>query len=249
MITSFHRRALQFVAGVVAASAILSPATAHAQITRVSSSSDWRQAIGFNLGFFSVKGDDARGEDDVLFRNQDSLLFETKDFNGASIGAEWLVGLTEYLEVGAGVSFYQKSVPSIYSDLVNANGTEIEQDLKLRIIPMSATVRFVPTGRSASVQPYIGAGIGAFNWRYTETGDFVDFNNDIFRANYEAKGTAIGPVILGGVRFAVADVWMVGGEIRWQDAKGDTGGFEEGFLGEKIHLGGWTTNLGIHFRF
>lgn len=249
MITSSYRGALQFVCGAVAAAAILSPAPAQAQITRVGSTADSRQAIGFNLGYFAVKGDDARGEDDVLFRNQDSLIFETKDFNGASIGAEWLVGLTEHLEVGAGISFYQRSVPSIYRDLVNENGGDIEQDLKLRIIPMSATVRFVPTGRSSSVQPYIGAGIGAFNWRYTETGEFVDFNNDIFRANYEAKGTAIGPVVLGGIRFAVADVWMVGGEVRWQDATGETGGIDEGFLGDKIHLGGWTTSLGIHFRF
>lgn len=249
MTTTYWQRGLQTIFGILAAAAILSPAPAAAQITRVSSSSDWKQAIGFNIGYLALKGDDARGEDDVLFRNQDSLIFETDDFNGGHIGAEWLVGLSRHLEAGAGIGFYSRTVPSIYRDFVNENGTEIDQDLKLRIVPMTATVRFVPTGRDASVQPYIGAGIGAFNWRYSETGEFVDFNGDIFRASYVAKGTEVGPVILGGIRFAVADVWMIGGEVRWHDAKGDTGGFEEGFLGDKIDLGGWTTSFGIHFRF
>jgi hypothetical protein len=233
----------------VAIATVLAPVPAHAQISRVSGSSDSRQAIGFNLGYFAVKGEDSRGEDDVLFRDLDSLLFDISDFNGASFGAEWLVALTDYIEVGAGASFYSRSVPSIYRFLENADGSQIEQDLKLRQIPMAATVRFLPLGRRASVQPYIGAGIGAINWRYTETGEFVDENDDIFRASFEAKGTEVGPVILGGIRFPVADVWLIGGEVRWHSAKGDTGGIDEGFLGDKIELGGWTTNFAVHFRF
>lgn len=235
--------------GAIAVTAVLSPVSAQAQITRVSSSSDWTQAIGFNIGYFALKGDDSRGEDDVLFRNKESLLFETKDFNGAQIGAEWLVGLGEYLEGGVGIGFYQRTAPSIYRSLVNADGSEIEQDLKLRIVPMSATVRFLPVGRRNTLQPYIGAGIGLYNWRYTETGDFVDPSNNIFRASFEASGNEIGPVILGGLRFNVSEAFLVGGEFRYQDAKGDTGGISEGFLGEKIHLGGWSTNFGIHFKF
>ena len=248
MSTSYWRRGLQVVCGMVAVAAVLAPSPAHAQITRVSNS-DWTQAIGFKIGYFALKGDDSRGEDDVIFRNQDSLLFDTSDFNGASIGAEWLVALGPYLEGGADVGFYQKTVPSIYRDLQNENGFEIEQDLKLRIVPMSATVRFLPIGRRGAVQPYIGAGLGVFAWRYSETGEFVDFNGDIFRASFSADGTEFGPVVLGGIRFAVGDAWLVGGEFRWQDAKGDTGGIDEGFLGDRIHLGGWTTNFGLHFRF
>ncbi|HVL66031.1 MAG TPA: outer membrane beta-barrel protein [Vicinamibacterales bacterium] len=249
MTTSYWRWGVQCVLGVIAAAAILAPATAHAQITRVGTSADWRQAIGFNLGYFALKGEDGRGEDDVLFRNRDSLLFELKDFNGARIGAEWLVALGEYLEGGVGISFYQRSVPSIYARLVHPNGAEIEQDLKLRTVPIDATVRFLPVGRRGSVQPYVGAGIALINWRYTETGEFVGFSDEIFRASFEAKGNEVGPLILGGIRFAAGDVWLVGGEIRYQDAKGATGGISEGFLGEKIHLGGWTTNFTVHFRF
>lgn len=242
-------RQLQVVLGVLAIMTVVAPAAADAQIRRVSSSSDWRQAIGFNVGYFAIKGEDSRGEEDVLFADLDSLLFDIGDFNGATLGAEWLLSVTDYIEVGAGINYYQRTVPSIYRDLVAPDLSELEQDLKLRQIPMVATVRFIPTGRRASVQPYIGAGIGAIRWRYTETGEFVDFNGEIFRDSFEADGTEVGPVILGGLRVPVSDVWLVGGEFRWHSAEGETGGIDEGFLGDTIDLGGWSANFTFHFRF
>jgi opacity protein-like surface antigen len=249
MTMSFVKQWLKAGCGAAAIVAVLAPEPAAAQITRVSSSNESRHAFGFNLGYFSVKGEDSRGDDDVLFRDLDSLIFEIDDFNGATFGAEWLFGVTDYLEVGAGINYYQQTVPSIYRGFVDNDGTELEQDLKLRQLPIAATVRFLPVGRRASVQPYIGAGIGVINWRYTESGEFLDFNNEIFRATFEADGSEVGPVILGGVRFPIADVWLVGGEIRWHAAEGETGGIDEGFLGDKIDLGGWSANFAFHFRF
>ena len=242
-------RGVQVILGVLAIITVVAPAPADAQIRRIGTSGDWRQAIGFNIGYFSIKGEDSRGDDDVIFRDLDSLLFDVSDFNGATFGAEYLFAVTDYIEVGAGVSYYQRGVPSIYADFQENDGTEIEQELKLRQVPLSATVRFLPVGRRASVQPYIGAGIGAIRWRYTETGEFVDFNGDVFRDSFEADGTEIGPVIVGGLRFPVADVWLVGGEFRWHSAEGDTGGLDEGFLGDKIDLGGWSANFTVHFKF
>lgn len=249
MITKYLKPGLWFAGVVAVAMAVLIPAPAAAQITRVSGSGDSKQSIGFTAGYFALKGEDSRVENDVLFANRDSLLFDIKDFNGGAFGAEWLVGVTDFIEVGAGIGYYQRRVPSIYRSLVNADGSEIEQDLKLRQVPMSATVRFLPVGRNAAIQPYIGAGIGVISWRYSETGEFVDLNSDIFRASYVAKGTAVGPVILAGLRVPVSDIWTVGGEVRWHRAEGDTGGIDEGFLGDKIDLGGLTANFAVHFRF
>ena len=71
---------------------------------------------------------------------------------------------------------------SIYEFVTRPDGTEIEQDLKLRIVPLTATLKFVPTGRDAKFQPYIGAGIAALIWNYSETGEFVDpVTSEIFR--------------------------------------------------------------------
>jgi len=230
------------------AAAVLAPAAANAQVVRVNRG-DARNAIGFNLGYFVVRGEDSRVDEDVLLADLNSLLFEIKDFNGFTFGGEWLFAVNEYIEGGVGLGFYQKTVPSIYADFEDSDGTQIEQDLKLRIIPITATARFLPIGRSGPIEPYIGAGIGIFNWRYSETGEFVDFGDGtIFRARFAASGNAVGPVVLAGLRAPVGDSILIGGEVRWQRAEGDTSK-ELGLLGTKIDLGGWTTSFTMHFRF
>ena len=92
--------------------------------------------------------------------------------------------------------------------------------------------------------------MGFINWRYKEAGEFVDSSNgDVFRATYEADGTAVGPVLVGGVRFPASEVLTVGGEVRWQKAVGDTNSVESQLLGSKIDLGGWSVNFTTHIRF
>ena len=235
-----------------ASAAVLLAATAavpaQAQVRQVDSG---RQAIGFNVGFFSVKGFDSRVDDDVLVadlsQGEFSLAFDPKDFSGVTFGGEWLFGLSDYLEAGVGAGFYQRTVPSVYDQKVRDDGSELEQDLKLRIIPLSATIRFLPIGRGG-VEPYVGAGIGAFNWRYSEVGEFIDTEGFTFTDRFVASGTTAGPLVLGGVRFPVADVWKLGVELRYQKAEGK-GLLDERFLADKIDLGGWTTSFTAHVRF
>ena len=239
---------VRYATGLAAAAAILAPVAAQAQIRQVSSS-DHRQAIGFTVGGFLPKGEDSRVDRDTIVADLDDLLFDIKDFNGGSVSGEWLFAINDYVEAGVGAGFYQRTVPSVYRGFVNTDRSEIEQNLKLRIIPVTATVRFLPIGHRG-VEPYVGAGIGAFNWRYTETGEFVD-NSDssIFRARYKANGTAVGPVILAGIRAPIADVWDIGGEIQYQRATGDTNRAESLLLGDKIDLGGMHVLFTMHIRF
>ena len=237
------RRTMVGLAALVAA-AMLAPA-AQAQ----------EQSFGVTLGYFTLRSEDGRSAGDVLNANRcldvtfecEPLLFDVSDFNSASIGAEWLVGITEFLEAGATIGFSQRTVPSVYEFVTHEDDFEIEQDLKLRLVPFTATVRFIPTGRNSAFQPYVGAGLGIINWRYTETGDFVDvFTNEIFRGSFSDDGTELGPVILGGIRFPVEDRFLIGGEIRWQRAEGE---LSEDFVGERIDLGGVTYQAVFHFRF
>jgi len=115
-------------------------------------------------------------------------------------------------------------------------------------VPITATIRFLPLGHHASFKPYIGAGVGIMPWRYSETGEFVDFNdNSIFRDSFTGSGTAVGPVILGGVTIPVGPVG-IGGELRYQAAKGDLPA-TEGFAGPKIDLGGMNYLFTVNFHF
>ena len=235
---SFARRTAQAGALVLLA-VLLAPAPAAAQVDNV---------VTFNLGYFGVRSLDARGEDDVLFRNLDYLFFDLGDFNGFTFGGEYALGLGRYFEAGVGAGYYQQTVPSVYREFVDSDGTEIEQDLKLRIAPVTFVGRFFPVGRDAAVQPYVGAGLGIFAWRYSETGEFIDFNGDIFRATYEDSGNAFGPVIFGGLRFPVGPSVMVGGEFRYQKATADLDPGVEFAAGE-IDLGGYNWLFSVAVRF
>ena len=229
---------------------LCAPAVAGAQIRQVSTSSDGKQTINFTIGYFALKGLDSRVEDDVLLNELQSaqpLLFEVKDFNSATVGVEYLLGVASNFEAGIGVGYSQRSVPSVYARLTHPNNTEIEQDLKLRQIPVSFTGRFLLRPRGSAVEPYVGGGIVAIRYRYSEVGEFVANNRDIFPARYTAEGTAVGPTALAGVRAPIGN-WAVGGEVRWQKAEAK-GLLKQEFLGDKFDLGGWTANFTLGVRF
>ena len=206
-----------------------------------------QQQVSIFVGGFSPRSVDARSSDDVLVNNLDFLAFRVSDFSGPLIGGEYLTALGNNFDAGLGVGFYQRTVPTVYNDFVNANGTEIEQDLKLRVIPFTATVRWLPMGHHNGVEPYIGAGVGVFRYRYSESGQFLATDNSIFNGTFVGSGTATGPVILGGVRVPVG-AWGVGGELRYQSAKGDLP-IDQDFSGSKIDLGGFSYTFTINIRF
>ena len=202
-----------------------------------------QQSVSLNLGYFELRGEDTRIVDDVIAENLGLFAFGLDQFNSGSVGAEWLVGLGEYVEAGFGVGFYRQTVLSVYDDFVNVDGTEIEQDFNLRVAPVTATARFFPFGQRSAIQPYAGAGVGVFNWRYSEVGEFVDFNTfDVFRDRFRAEGNDVGAVYLGGVRVLAGSRYAVGLEVRYQDVQGVVG-IDRGFLDERIDLGGLTTSF------
>lgn len=232
---------------------LLAPAAASAQIRQVStSSSDGNSTVNFTIGYFALKGLESRVDEDVLLnnlQNQHPLLFEVKDFNSVLVGAEYLVGLGRHFEAGIGVGFSQRTVPSVYADLTRPGDVEIEQDLKLRQIPVTFSGRVLLLPRGSSVEPYIGAGLVAIRYRYSEVGDFIAPDLTIFPERYVAEGVATGPTVLAGLRAPVGN-WTVGGEVRWQKAEAKKLRDQAAdFLGDRLDLGGWTANFTFGVRF
>jgi Outer membrane protein beta-barrel domain len=213
------------------------------------------QGFSVSIGYFAPRGQDSRATGDVLNADRcinttfvcDPLLFDIKDFGGATVGGEYIVGLGRYFEASVGLGYYQRTVPSVYQYLTRPDGAEIEQDIKLRVVPVTGTVRIVPTGRQAAFQPYVGVGVTALKWHYAETGEFVDSSDtSIFRAQYTASGTKVAPVFLGGLRAPVGASMMLGGEVRFQKADAD---LSSDFLGDKLDLGGTTFQATLTWRF
>ena len=212
------------------------------------------QSFQVHGGLFFPRGFDGRPADDVLVENlsvAEPLLFDIGDFRGGTIAAEWGVGVGRHLELAAGVGYYRRTVPSVYRNLVDITGLEIEQDLRLRVVPISAVVRLLPFGDASSIQPYIGGGVSALTFRYSEVGEFVDLNDfSTFPARYIATGTTPGGVFLAGVRFPIGgDIYGLTTEYRYQWGAGDTGGADAGFLQDKIDLSGGNLTFGFLMRF
>jgi hypothetical protein len=222
-----------------------------------------QQTLNITFGYFTLRGEDARGDEDVLNENGILLAFDLDDFNRGTVGAEWLVPLGEYIEGGAGIGWSRRTVPSVWDSLTEGLRSDVEQDLSLRIIPVSFTVRVLPLGNWRTVQPFLGAGLGIFAWRYREAGEFIDFSqllrSPIVRAQSAASGTDFAPLALGGLRL-VRGVISGGFEARYHrvDARLDSpsvirqfvdragiGGFPE----LRIDLGGWTYQVAVGYRF
>jgi hypothetical protein len=206
-----------------------------------------QQTVNFTLGYFAPAGEDARVQGDVINANRTFLSFDVGDFGGAAVGAEWLVPVGRFVEAAAGVSFTRRTVPSVYSGFVDSDGSEIEQDARLRRMPLDFSVRVLPFGQDAPVQPYFGLGATAIAWRYTEFGEFVDFDagRRIFRDEFVASGTQGGAVAIGGIRF-VGDRGSAGFEARFHKADAP---LDNRFAGSRIDLGGWTYQVTGGVRF
>jgi hypothetical protein len=220
------------------------------------------QSLHLGVGGVFPRGLDARHDDDVLLRNwlgrslpgapelSDALAFEFGDFKAAQLLGEWTWTFGERIEVGAGVGFYRKTVPTLYYDLED-NGRDINQELSLRVAPITGIVRFLPFGRAGDVQPYVGAGLALLNFRYTEEGDFVDEDTlVIFPERYTVSNQALGGLLLGGVRLPLGgDIYSLGIEGRYQFGVGDLDKEKNGFVAEKIDLGSGQLNFTFSVRF
>jgi opacity protein-like surface antigen len=212
-----------------------------------------QQSLSFNIGYFGLRGEGSRVAGDTIVANLHAdppfaLGYQVSDFNNVTVGAEWLIPLGNFLEVGTSVNYYSATVPSFYPELTNDNGSEITQSLKLRTVPVTGTLRLVMTGRRAAVQPYVGAGVAIVPWNYSENGDFVDADYNVFQWNYKDSGTAVGAVIFGGLRVALNRKVALGGEFRYlmADAPLDP---NTGFQGTRLDLGGMTYQASVIFRF
>jgi hypothetical protein len=210
------------------------------------------QTFNFLFGGFFPKGLESRTEGDVLVANLDpaspsAVLFDINAFKNVTFGGEWLLPVGRFIEVGAGISYYKKTVPSIYQYFSDSDGTEIDSDLSLRQVPLAFTVRVLPLGSRSAIQPYAGGGLGISFWKYSETGEFIDFSQGmaIFEDTFEESGTSVSPLFLVGARY-VHGGFSVGGEFRWQWGEGD---LSTDFAGSKIDLGGMTFQATVGARF
>ena len=168
------------------------------------------QGFSVNFGYFWPKGSESRASGDVLNANKcldvnvrvrAAALRHRRLWRAASSAPSTssVSGASSRSAAASATSRGPRQRST--SDFQDIDGSEIDSDLKLKIVPITGIVRVVPTGRRAPIQPYAGIGIAALRWHYSESGEFLDPRTlEIFRDQFKADGTEVAPVYLGGVR-------------------------------------------------
>lgn len=200
---------------------------------------------------------DARGE--LFDFTTDALTLDRGDFRGLSYGAELSIGQPgSRLDGFLGIGLATSSAQSEYRDWVGTDDLPIKQSTSFRRVPISMGLKayLTPRGRSlgrfawvpSRVAPYVGAGVGAMYYRFSQDGEFVDFETgEIFRSTFRTKGWGPMGLAMAGVDYSLAPMVAVTGDVRYQYAKADVGGNFDGF--DKADLSGFTTTLGLTLRF
>jgi len=227
----------------------------HAQGPRPSNSFQFR--LG---GFFP------RGSGDFWQDTETIFTLDSSDLNGGIVGFTYATALSNNLEIGFNIDFYEEVATSQEIDYVDELGFPILHDTRLEIIPATVDLRFLPSGRygvrGASGQrqvlqpvPYLGLGIGIDYWEYEEVGDFVvgphpplpGVPGVIVPARYIDTGTTFEAHVLAGVEFPVNPVFsfLLEGRYLWSEAdlSGDFAGLGTldlsgfaGYFGFAIHF-------------
>ena len=174
---------------------------------------------------------------------------EKRDWVGVYGGAEWRFRLAPSLWMGVHLDGYGRTLHTEYLDFERPSGLPIEQSLKLNVVPLGASIRFVPRDGRRDFSPYLGAGIDAVFYQYEEIGDFIDFFDDdlpVLEDHFVDEGAALGFHVLAGLRLPVTDDVAITGEARYLWAKTDMG---DDFRGNEIDLGGLSATVGVSIRF
>lgn len=201
------------------------------------------------------------GDSDFQRENENTFTLDDGDFRDATVGVTFLSGVTNHLEVGFNLDYYDATAVSGYRDFVDADGFSILHDSTLRSLPLSVDVRLIPAGRYGVRgshgqrhvrRPvfYLGGGVGLNLFEYEEIGDFIDFDDPTLPVVFDRfldDGVAFQTHALAGIELPVSPTLNVLFEGRYTWADKELGGDFDGF--GDIDLGGPSISAGVSWRF
>lgn len=191
---------------------------------------------------------------------QSQLTLDRGDFRAPAIGGDFSFVLHPHLDVAVGAAWSnveKGSEDREYVEEIDGEDVPIRQTTALRVIPVTATLKFYPLSRGsrisefawvpASTTPYVGAG-GGFAWhRLQQYGDFVSESDlSIFTDSWESSGrSAIGHV-LAGVDHWFSPRFGLNAEGRYTFGSAQPGGDFAGW--DSIDLSGLQMGIGLAVR-
>ncbi|MDE0828247.1 MAG: hypothetical protein OSB03_03495 [Vicinamibacterales bacterium] len=204
---------------------------------------DAQQVIGVSVGTFAAASESSRSPSDVIKARFQA--FDLGDLNNVVVGGDWMLAFGEYLEAGAGLEFYQKTVSGTLPLSPPPSDVELALDMTVRTISVPITARFFPLTRNARVQPYVGGGATIHFWRYTEDST-LNLGTLSSQSSVIDQGITLGPVVFGGARVPVGPAVSIGGEVRYRIREARL--TAPVFPGTTLDLGGLSTVATVQFR-
>jgi len=207
--------------------------------------------LDLRVGAFFPRAESSLFDDNrELYGFGEDAPLAKSDWIGGYGGAEWRFRIVPSLWVGLHLDGYGRTLHTEYLDYERPSGLPIEQSLKLSIVPLGASLRWVPRDGRRDVSPYLGAGIDAVFYKYEEFGDFIDFFDDglpVVDDHFVDEGAALGFHALAGLRVPVSDDISVLGEVKYLWARKDMG--DDFGPDLRIDLSGASATLGVSIRF
>jgi len=171
-----------------------------------------------------------RLESELWSETRDTFTLEPGDFDGFVYGAEVGLRLSDHFDLRFGVETSSRAAATHYRDFVRDDGSEVVQELRLRITPVTAGVRAHPLGSDRRIVPYVTGGVGAYLYEYREEGEFIDLASFyIFVDSFRDRNVGLGGYIGAGVELGMTESAYLLVEYRRHWASGthqeDFGGF------------------------
>ncbi len=205
-------------------------------------------ALVFKLGSFFPDG-----ASELWTVNTESFDFEVADFNYVMGGVELDLALNSYLDIGIGFDGYSRQVDSNYRDFIRGDGTQIQQRFKLKVLPITGGLQFLPLRRFRRFIPHVGAGGGLYYFDYHQEGEFINGTSfEIYPDTFRDSGLVPGFYANAGAELMFSEGidpgegWFVYGHLRQHWASTELAG---DFDRQNLDLGGTEIAFGVSLRF
>jgi hypothetical protein len=198
-----------------------------------------------------------RAQSDVFDFLTSELTIQRGDFRAPAVAAEVAFFLTDRLDLALGAGWSESNTRSEFREFIGDDGLPIEQTTSLRLVPLTASVRFLPLERGRRLSglawlprqtlPYVGGGLGMTWYRLQQDGEFIEPETlEIFIQEYESSDHALTAHALAGLHhwFTPRIGANLEGRYTWGSA-GLAGSFRSY---DKLDLTGFQFGLGVSFR-
>lgn len=223
------------------------PAITEAQYRRTPVRGHVGTANVFRIGLSSLT---PQGDEDYWEEKQLDFTGEPDDLEDVSFTVDYQRLLSSRLALQISGNFYNGDTDQSYLRFEDGLGRAISHTTTLERNAFTAGLVVHPIGHDVAVAPYLGAGVGLYDWRLEESGDFIIFADPglpIVVDTFESEGTDFGWYGHVGLEVPMGRTWALFLEGRWDQATAELEQDFEGF--GDLDLGSEQYGIGFSWSF